>query len=74
MSTVIGAVPTPQELADRAAITDILHLHSRGLDRQDASLLEAAYWPDANVDYGSFVGPAMQFAPWLLVHWASSIS
>lgn len=63
MDTTTGTIPTPQQLADRAAIGDVLHLHSRGLDRRDAKLLASAYWPDATVDYGVFKGSANQFAP-----------
>ena len=53
---------TPARIADRMAIQDLLHNHCRGLDRNDGALLAASYWPDAEVDYGSFKGPASQFA------------
>lgn len=42
----------------RAAISNVLALHSRGVDRADANLLGAAYHDDATVDYGFFAGPA----------------
>ncbi len=42
----------------RAAITNALAMHSRGVDRADANLLGAAYHDDATVDYGFFAGPA----------------
>ena len=61
-----GTTPTPEDLADRQAILDILHSHSRGLDRGDLSLLKACYWPEAEVDYGNFKGPAHQFAELVL--------
>ena len=57
-----GTPPTPENIADRMAITDILHNHCRGLDRQDSSLLKTCYWPEAEVDYGSYRGPAQMFA------------
>lgn len=54
------SAPTTQ-LADKLAIVDILHRHCRGLDRGDAALLRACYWRDAEVDYGSYCGPAADF-------------
>lgn len=50
------------EASDRLAIQDVLHLHSRGLDRRNESVLKNCYWPDAEVDYGVFKGSAHQFA------------
>ena len=50
------------QLADRMAIQDVLHGHCRGLDRNDGPAVAASYWPEAEVDYGSFRGPASQFA------------
>jgi SnoaL-like domain len=55
-------LPSPAQVADRLAIQDVLHLHSRGLDRLDAQVIKSAYWPEADVDYGSFKGNAHQFA------------
>lgn len=57
-----GTLRDPEEIANRMAIEEILNLHSRGLDRLDQASLANAYWPDAEVDYGSFKGPAQQFA------------
>lgn len=62
MSGTIGAVRTAEEMAHREAIREVLATHSRGLDRNEAALLKSAYWPEAEVDYGSFKGPAHQFA------------
>ena len=56
-----GLPPDPTVLSHRSAIAELLSSHSRGLDRLDAQLLRACYWPDASVDYGSFRGPATQF-------------
>ncbi|MEM9621865.1 MAG: nuclear transport factor 2 family protein [Pseudomonadota bacterium] len=56
-----GAIPSAAEMADRLAIQDVLYKHSRGVDRADAELLKSAYWPDAEVAYGGFNGPAHQF-------------
>ena len=62
MTTKPGNPPSPEEMPDRQAIADILHLHCRGLDRLDGPALQSCYWPDAEVDYGSYVGPAQDFA------------
>ncbi len=63
MSHEYGRCVSPEELADKAAITEVLHLHSRGLDRQEETTLSRAYWPEATVDYGLFKGPASHFVP-----------
>ncbi len=62
MSEQTGKVPDAQGMAHRAAIREVLAVHSRGIDRNDAALLKSAYWPEAEVDYGSFKGPAHTFA------------
>ncbi|MEZ5503863.1 MAG: nuclear transport factor 2 family protein [Halioglobus sp.] len=62
MTTPTGNTPTPERVADRLAIHDILHLHCRGLDRLDRETIQCAYWPDAEVDYGGFRGSAQVFA------------
>ena len=49
-------------IVDRLAIADVLHRHSRGLDRSDAALIRGCYWPDAELDYGVYKGPAHPFA------------
>jgi hypothetical protein len=49
-------------IADRLAIADVLHRHSRGLDRSDATLIRHCYWPEAELDYGIYKGPAQDFA------------
>jgi hypothetical protein len=62
MTGDFGTPAGAAELADRLAIQDVLSFHSRGLDRLDTALLQACYWPEAEVDYGSYKGPAQQFA------------
>jgi len=62
MTTGTGITPTPEQLADRLAIQDVLHLHCRGLDRLDKDAIQCAYWPEAEVDYGSYKGSAHVFA------------
>jgi len=66
MSALFGTPQGPQEIADRMAITDVLAAHSRALDRLDLELLQSCYWDDAQVDYGSYKGPAQQFAELVL--------
>lgn len=61
-----GEPPSAECVAHKLAINDILNLHSRGLDRLDTQALKTAYWPDAEVDYGSFKGQAHQFAELVL--------
>ncbi|MEP5567904.1 MAG: nuclear transport factor 2 family protein [Halioglobus sp.] len=58
----MGIPPETAEMADRLAIIDVLLLHSRSLDRLDGSALQSCYWPEAEVDYGSYKGPAHPFA------------
>jgi hypothetical protein len=48
----------PDDLIARHGIMNALAVHSRGVDRADFNLLSAAYWSDATVDYGFFVGDA----------------
>ena len=56
-----GHIPSLEELANRLAIQDVLNKHSRGVDRADADMLKSAYWPEAEVAYGGFDGPAHTF-------------
>jgi hypothetical protein len=52
-------------LLDRLAIYDCLVRYSRGLDRHDSELIASAFWPDAQVNYGSlFSGPRDEFVEW----------
>lgn len=62
MTAEAGTTPDPQQVADRLAIHDVLSIHSRGLDRLDSAAIQGAYWPDAEVDYGSYKGSAQVFA------------
>ena len=62
MNADTGLPPDNANIADRIAICDIIYLHSRGLDRLDPDTIKCAYWPDAEVDYGSFKGSAHLFA------------
>ena len=65
MAHETGRIPDLAELADRLAIMDVLAQHSRGVDRADEAVLKSAYWPDADVDYGAYKGPAHAFCAML---------
>lgn len=56
-----GRIPSTEETAHRLAILDVLATHCRGVDRADTATLKSCYWPDAEVAYGSFNGPAWSF-------------
>ena len=46
--------PDPMRaLADHLAIQQVLYRYARGIDRCDAAVLHAVFWPDATADYGS---------------------
>ena len=56
-----GAVPDVDELLHQLAIQRVIFTHSRGLDRLDVDVLASCYWPESEVDYGSFKGNAHTF-------------
>lgn len=56
-----GQVPTPDEMADRLAIQEVIAMHCRGVDRASGEILKSCYWPGAEVDYGAYKGPAHAF-------------
>ena len=43
---------TPQEAADRAEITELLHRYCRSVDRLDEPLGHSVWHPDGTADYG----------------------
>jgi hypothetical protein len=59
MISLPGQIPSAEEATARMAIVELLNCHSRALDRLDASLMKAVYWPTATVDYGGFKGEAL---------------
>jgi len=63
--TQTGAVPSVEEVADRLAISEVVAMHTRGVDRASAKLLKSCYWEDAEVDYGGYKGPAHAFCDML---------
>jgi hypothetical protein len=54
-----------RELRDRQDILDCLTRYSRGLDRHDSELLASVYHGDAVDHHGEFVGPPVDFVPWV---------
>jgi hypothetical protein len=53
------------DLLDRLDIYDCLVRYARGLDRHDSELIASAFWPDAQVNYGTlFSGPRDEFVAW----------
>lgn len=60
------APPNPQELADRAAITDVLHRYCRAMDRMDRDLALSCWHPGGTDDHApNYVGPAEGLLDWL---------
>ena len=53
---------SPDEVASRLEIADLKARYCRGIDRCDLALLESVFWGDATVQYGTFDGPALEFA------------
>ena len=62
MSKETGTTRNLEQVADQLAIHDVLNLHCRGLDRLDTTTIQNTYWPEAEVDYGSYKGSAHIFA------------
>ena len=50
---------TLDEISDRLAITDVLNLYARGIDRCDLETLRLVWWPGAIADYGRGPGDAI---------------
>ena len=61
MMNNIGKTLSMEELADKLAITEIIHAYSRGVDRADSEILKSTCWEDAEVDYGGYQGLAHPF-------------
>lgn len=57
---------SPERLADRAYITEVLHRWARGVDRLDADLMRAAFHPDAIDDHGHYRGDVEGLIAWIL--------
>jgi 3-phenylpropionate/cinnamic acid dioxygenase small subunit len=60
---------SPDEIADRLAITDVLHRYAWAIDDKDWAGLDEVFTPDAWLDYssnpGGFAGPYAEARAWL---------
>lgn len=56
---------SPERLADRAAIYDVMCRYCRGVDRLDYETLRSAYHEDAIDNHGPFNGTADGFVEWV---------
>ncbi|MBB5686395.1 nuclear transport factor 2 family protein [Sphingobium boeckii] len=55
-----------EALLDREAIRDCIGRLARGEDRRDPGMISAAYWPDAETDYGVFKGDFATYLAWVV--------
>lgn len=53
-------------LLAHAAIREVVARVARGEDRRDGTLLAAAFWPDAVVDFGIFAGSFPEYLAWVV--------
>src|SRR5690606_36916929 len=60
-SHVMAAVPSPEEVAVRHAITTVLQDYARGVDDRDWDLVRRCYHPDAVDDHGVYRGDVEGF-------------
>jgi hypothetical protein len=51
-------------LRAREEIRDCVYRYARGVDRFDRGLVESAFFPDAIIDQGMFVGGPAEFVDW----------
>jgi ketosteroid isomerase-like protein len=56
---------TPERLADRAQITDVMYRWCRAIDRLDADAIRSVFHPDAIDNHGPFVGGVDALIAWL---------
>jgi ketosteroid isomerase-like protein len=57
---------TPERLADRAQITDVMYRWCRAIDRLDADAIRSVFHPDAIDNHGPFVGGVDALIAWLV--------
>ena len=58
--------PKIQALLDKQAITEVQARYCRTLDWLDEAGLASVFWPDADIDYGFFVGSGEDFIPFVM--------
>jgi len=66
LSELLGGITAKdlRYLVDRQAILDCIRRYARGVDRHDEELMASAFWPDAQINYGSWSGPPHLFTGW----------
>ena len=55
-----------EEMLAREAIRNCIARLARGEDRRDAALIGSAYWSDAMIDFGVFLGTYDQYLAWVV--------
>ncbi|HKQ84285.1 MAG TPA: nuclear transport factor 2 family protein [Steroidobacteraceae bacterium] len=54
------------EVISKHQIEETLHRWTRGADRIDLSVMQSAFHPQANINYGYSNGPVEEFLPWVV--------
>jgi hypothetical protein len=60
----MGKINSLEQLIDCENIRDCLALYCRGVDRTDAEMIRAAYWPDVDASQLDFRGDCEAFLAW----------
>jgi hypothetical protein len=55
--------PTPQELADRYAVSQLVKIYALGVDLRDMDLVFSAFAPDAMAEGSASSGPVKEYLP-----------
>ncbi|TXI88268.1 MULTISPECIES: nuclear transport factor 2 family protein [unclassified Cupriavidus] len=58
---------TPQRIADRMAIQDVMYRWCRAVDRLDRQGMLEVFWPGAIDSHGPYIGPVEGLVEWILV-------
>ncbi len=56
---------TPQRVADRLQIQDVLHRWCRAVDRLDIQGMRDVFWPGAIDSHGPYIGPVEGLVDWI---------
>jgi SnoaL-like domain len=56
---------SPQRIADRMAIQDVMYRWCRSVDRLDFELMRSLFHPDAIDDHGAFKGGVEELVAWI---------
>ena len=58
--------PELDDMLAREAIRNCIARLARGEDRRDAALIGSAYWSDATIDFGVFLGTYDEYLAWVV--------